>query len=574
MDDFDTNPTMVDASVARVLVDEPVDGELLAIAYPTLSEEQLRTLRAYGEAEDFAPGTVLHAAGERGDELFLLDVGEVDVLTYSHERREGLAVLRHSPGSIIGELSALAGQPSFVTSRAVSDGVVHRIPHEAYRSLMDRENELSDVLLRAFAARRSLLRYGVVADSFHVVGTRHTRESLALRSWFARQRIPHKWFDVDEPSGALRAQSAGLRASDLPAVLSAADTIVTASPADVAARFDIRFRTDTARDVDLVVIGAGPAGMAAAVYGASEGLQTVVLDAVDVGGQAASSARIENYPGFSSGISGGDLLATFGLQAEKFGAELLAASPVKELTSDSQSLRTLLVDGREFTCRAVILATGVSYRSLDIPGWADLEHTSVYYAATEMEARSCVPDPVVVIGGANSAGQAALYLNSQGSDVTMVVRRDLDAAMSSYLVQRLRATPGIRIMEGSNVIAMHGESRMESVSVRTVTGDVERFPARGVFCFIGAEPATSWIPEVSRDDDGFILTDTDIGTDDDDVEAVWRAMGRDRLPFETSVPGVFAAGDVRHGSMKRVAAAVGEGASAVHSVHRAIAPRV
>jgi thioredoxin reductase (NADPH) len=314
-----------------------------------------------------------------------------------------------------------------------------------------------------------------------------------------------------------------------------------------------------------VVIGGGPAGLAAAIYGASEGLSTVLLDAVAPGGQAAATSRIENFLGFPFGVSGGDLIGQASLQALKFGVRVYAPCEAVDLRSVGDHLDITLTDGRVIRARTAIVTSGAAYRTLDLDRWNDFEGTGIFYAATPLELRQVRESPVVVVGGANSAGQASLFLAANGCPVHLVVRgTDLGSRMSSYLVDRLMEDSRIDVHTRSQVVGLDGESTLERVRIDPV-GDVA---ARGLFCFIGAEPATSWLADLDRDADGFLRTGTDVS-----VQSLerWQDLGREPLPFETSIPRVFAAGDVRRGSMKRVAAAVGEGSSAVASVHRALA---
>jgi len=346
-----------------------------------------------------------------------------------------------------------------------------------------------------------------------------------------------------------------------------------ATTAALAGALGLSSGSGTGRSVDLTVIGAGPAGLAAAVYAASEGLDTLVLDGITIGGQAASSSRIENYLGFPSGISGSDLTERAAVQAEKFGARFSSPSRVVALDSAHGELALMLDDGSRVATRAVIVATGVQYRSLPLDRWTDFEGAGIYYAATELEVRACGSQPVTVIGGANSAGQAALYLAEQGIPVNIVVRgADLGREMSDYLVERLRADGRITVRELTEVTALGGDGSLQHIALTDhSTGETWTEPCHGLFCFIGATPATDVLEGVALDEHGFVLTDAAL------TPAVlgetWTVLGRSPLPFETSIPGVFAAGDVRAGSMKRVAAAVGEGASAVHSVHAAIGGR-
>jgi len=342
------------------------------------------------------------------------------------------------------------------------------------------------------------------------------------------------------------------------------------TPGRLAEVLGLSYHRGTDKPVDLAVVGAGPAGLAAALYGASEGLATVVLDAVGPGGQAAASSRIENYLGFPSGISGADLTGRAALQSLKFGAQLSSPCEVVALDTSAEQLRIVLADGTEITTRAVVIATGARYRRLPLERWTDFEGAGIYYAATELEARDCRDNPVTVVGGANSAGQAALYLAGRGNEVTVAVRgTDIRAGMSTYLVDRLLAHPRVTVRTATQVTRLEGETSLANITLTNTTTDEKTHQScGGLFCFIGAEPATGWLKGVATDAHGFIRTDVQLR--DEDLGDTWGALGRTPLPFETSVPAVFAAGDVRLGSMKRVAAAVGEGASVVRSVHLSI----
>jgi thioredoxin reductase (NADPH) len=358
----------------------------------------------------------------------------------------------------------------------------------------------------------------------------------------------------------------GVTAEDLPIAYIQGEPIIRATPGLVADRLGLSYEPNGDEIVDLVVIGGGPAGLAAAIYGASEGLSTVLLDAVAPGGQAASTSRIENFLGFPFGVSGGDLIGQASLQALKFGVRVYAPCEAVALASvDDDLLDVTLADGRVIRARSIIVTSGAAYRRLNLDRWPDFERSGIYYAATQLELRQVMQSPVVVVGGANSAGQASLYLAANGCPVHLVVRGDdLGRRMSSYLVDRLLEDPRIQVHTGANVVGLDGGDLLERVHIDRV-GEVD---ARGLFCFIGADPATGWLSSLDRDPDGFLRTGTDIAWQ---PLAHWQRLGREPLPFETSTPRVFAAGDVRRGSMKRVAAAVGEGSSAVASVHRALA---
>jgi thioredoxin reductase (NADPH) len=437
---------------------------------------------------------------------------------------------------------------------------------------MATEPDLSDILLRTFLARRDLLREGPAARALAIVGSELSAESLALRTFAARQRLAHLWLDADSAAGQALAQSAQIGAADLPAVITAHQVLRRATTGQMAQALGLAYRHSATTPADLIVVGSGPAGLAAAVYGASEGLATVVLDAAGIGGQAAASSRIENYLGFPSGLSGEELTQRAALQAMKFGAQLSSPCRVVGLDTGGQHLSVMLGDGTTIESRAVLIATGVQYNTLPLERWADFEGAGIYYAATELEARACRTAPVTVVGGANSAGQAALYLASRGCPVTVAVRgSDVAATMSAYLVARLRAHPRVQIRAHTEVTALSGGSTLQRITLTdNTTGRVSEHPCRGLFCFIGARPATHWLPGLALDSAGFIRTDAQL--DPEDLGATWTALGRAPLPFETSVPTVFAAGDVRLTSVKRVASAVGEGANAVRSIHTALGP--
>jgi thioredoxin reductase (NADPH) len=542
-------------------------------AFPTLTPGQLERLRSYGIPQVVAVGDTVFQAGDTSLDLVVIDEGAVDVVRpATHELPEEV-VASHGAGRFLGELTLLTGQVVYLTGRVVEAGRIHRISPERFRRLMDDDPELSDVLLRAFLARRMFLRAGAAAQTIEIVGSSLSAATLALRTYAARQLLPHLWLDSDDAPGRALMTAMGLGGADLPAVLTPSQVLRRATPGELAEILGLSYHRGANKPVDLTVVGAGPAGLAAALYGASEGLATVLLDAVGPGGQAAASSRIENYLGFPSGISGADLTGRAALQALKFGAQLSSPCDVVALDTSGERLGVVLADGTEIASRAVVIATGARYRRLPLERWSDFEGAGIYYAATELEARDCGENPVTVVGGANSAGQAALYLAGRGNEVTIAIRGvDIGAGMSAYLVDRLLAHPQVTVRTSTRVTRLGGGTSLASITLtNTATDEKTLQTCRGIFCFIGAEPATSWLKGVVTDDDGFIPTDVQLKAED--LGGTWSALGRAPLPFETSVPAVFAAGDVRRGSMKRVAAAVGEGASAVRSVHIAIGIR-
>lgn len=538
-----------------------------------LTTAQLARLAAYAVAQDVAIGEVVFRPGDIDYDLVVIESGWIEILTPAQGGDPEAVVARYGPQGFLGELNFLTGQTAYLTARVTSAGRIHRLSRTRFRDLMADDPELSDILLRTFLTRRDLLRANAAARTLTILGSELSSESLALRTFAARQRLPHQWFDVDSPAGASLIESTHLSPAALPALITPQRVVERATPGILADLLGLSYRRTKTTLVDVTVIGSGPAGLAAAMYGASEGLSTVVLDSVGIGGQAAASSRIENYLGFPSGISGHDLTQRAALQAMKFGAELASPCKVVNLGTDGCHLILTLEDGAEIVSRSALIATGVRYKKLPLPQWGDFEGAGIYYAATELEARACVGEPVTVIGGANSAGQAALFLAAGGSAVTLAIRgADASLGMSTYLLNRLLAHPLVTIMLNAEVTGLDGDGALQRITVTdTVAGTSVGQACRGLFCFIGAEPETRWLHDVQLDDSGAVRTD--VRLDSDQLGAVWHTLGRDPLPFETSIPNVFAAGDVRLGSAKRVAAAVGEGASAVRAIHSAIGTR-
>jgi thioredoxin reductase (NADPH) len=542
-------------------------------ASPRLGDELFARLLTYGTLHQTRRGEVLFRPGDADVDLIVVDRGSVEVVRTAIGHVPAATVATVDAGGFIGELNLLTGQNVYLLGQVREDGLVYRVPPERLRQLMASDVELSDIVFKALIARRELLQRSAAALAVEIIGTDRSAAALALRTYAARQRLIHLWFDADTPAGQGMMKSSGLTADDLPAVVMPDTTLRRTTPGGLADKLGLSYRRSSTKPVDVTIVGAGPAGLAAAVYGASEGLDTVLLDAVGTGGQAAASSRIENYFGFPFGLSGADLTGRAVLQALKFGAQL--ASPCQAVKLDTERtgdlLRLRLQGGEVIDTKAVVIATGARYRALPLERWPDFEGAGIYYAATELEARSCTGRPVVVVGGANSAGQAALYLAGRGSEVSLVVRGpDIAAEMSAYLVDRLLLHPRVTVRCRSEVTRLDGDNFLEEVSITDRTADtVQAQPCSGLFCFIGAEPATSWLTGIAAGDDGFIRTDVQLTQDD--LGPAWATLGRRPLPFETSVPGVFAVGDVHSGSMKRVAAATGEGASAIASVHKAIA---
>jgi thioredoxin reductase (NADPH) len=539
-----------------------------AAASLVLSASELAEMAPFGVERSMVPGQLLFEAGEASYDLFVVLDGEVEIV--ASDEVDGAPLFTFGPGSFVGELNLLTGQRRFLTARASRGGQLLVISQPELRRLMSMRPALADTIFGELLTRRELLRSGQGAQAIRIVGSRYSPEAMSLRAFAEHSRLPHTWIDVEDAEDVEELlQTMGLRPQDTPVAITPTETLRRVSPATFAEHLGLTFQPTPGYIFDLVVVGSGPAGLAASVYGASEGLRTVSLDAVAIGGQAGASSRIENYAGFPTGISGGDLTARAAVQAMRLGARLNAPCEVAGLRTEAGFHVVVLRDGSEIPTRAIIVASGARYRRLEVEDLSRFEGAGVYYAATDLEARVCDGRPVVVIGGGNSAGQAALYLGQHNCSVTIAIRReDLSQSMSQYLIERIEADPKIEILTGVEVDALDGQGHLERVTLRhTATGRPQAISCSGLFCFIGARPATAWLGGgVQLDEDGFILTDRQLSGSPIDGPS-------GALPFESSTPGVFAAGDVRHGSMKRVAAAVGEGSSAVRSVHERLATR-
>jgi thioredoxin reductase (NADPH) len=542
--------------------DGPVMNSSDLIA-PPLDDTQWQRLERYGAEFDGFPGATLFLAGEQWYPLILVDSGSVDVYRPENQWFDETLVTSLGSRTFVGELGVLSGQRAFLSARVNTAGRMLRVDHDSLRRLMAEDDELSDLLLRTLWQRRESLARGPAALTLKIVGNTRSKDSLALRTYAARFGLAHTWFDVgDNPDLAVHSYDP----ADLPIVFVQGEPIRNATPGMLAEKLGLAYAEAETVSVDLAVFGGGPSGLAAAIYGASEGLSTVLIDRIAPGGQAAATSRIENYLGFPFGVSGANLTGQAQLQALKFGVRIFAPCEAVALEASEAGIVATLADGARVHARSVILATGASYRALPMDRWADFEGAGIYYAATPLEAKQVARSTVVVVGGANSAGQAALYLSSHGCRVHLVVRgADIEAGMSTYLVDRLRDDPSIDVHVSTQVTSIDGTVSLE----RVILSNGAELDCRGMFCFIGAEPATEWLPNLARDEHGFVLTGTDVPLAE--ATTVLAQLGRDPLPFETSLPFVFASGDVRRGSMKRVAAAVGEGSSAVASVHHALA---
>jgi thioredoxin reductase (NADPH) len=537
-------------------------------AAPTLDTADIALVAELGFRRQVSAGEYLYQEGDVTYDFFLLVSAEVDIVVTVDGGENVIA--HHGPGRFLGELNMLTGLRVFVSARVVKSGEVVVAARDRLRQLMATNSQLGDTILAAFVARRALLLTGA-APAIRVIGSQFSPESLRVREFLARIRVPHEWLDPDRDSQVedlLR--GFGISANELPVVIATGSVLRRPTPGELASYLGLTIESLPERCFDLVVVGGGPAGLAAAVYGASEGLRTLGVEMTAPGGQAGTSSRIENYLGFPMGISGSDLTQRAVIQAEKFGANLTVPCTAESLRNQAGHLVVRLGDGSDVAGRAVIAATGAAYRRLDAPRLSEFEGNGVYYAATEMESRMCGIAPVVVVGGGNSAGQAAIFLSQSERAVTLVIRgADLKTNMSRYLVERIEADPQITLRPRTTVVALEGDETLRALSLEGPDGETV-VECAGLFSFIGADPSSGWLSGCAAlDERGFVLTDLSLTPDQ--LDGGWETLGRLPLPFETSRPGLFAVGDLRSGSTKRVAAAVGEGSAAVRSVHQYLA---
>jgi thioredoxin reductase (NADPH) len=525
-------------------------------AYPRLDDAHIEALAEQGQRHHTQTGEVLIREGEEHYDFFVVLAGKVAEVEGIGGDEHVIGV--HGPKRFLGELSLITGQAAFCTSQVREAGEVLRVPVDRLKAVVAQDLTLGDLILKAYLIRRSLL-IGRGAG-LRIIGSRFSADSRRLREFAARNRIPYQWVNLEKDRDAeTLLRGLHVRPEQTPVVICPAGQVLrNPSNAELAHAVGLPAPGPGVTVCDLAVVGAGPAGLAAAVYGASEGLVTVALDEFATGGQAGRSSRIENYPGFPSGISGGELAERAVVQAEKFGATFSVPARACGLQEREGNYVIELDNGGEVTARTVLVATGARYRKLDVARFEAFEASSVYYAATLAEALFCREDPVAVVGGGNSAGQAALFLSRYARVVHLLARRELDTTMSRYLVDRIETTPGVQTHLRTEVRELLGGDTLEGLVVQDVgTGQCRELPARALFVFIGAQPCTDWLAgQVATDEDGFILT----GPDGDEPGSQGRPL------LQTSLPGVFAAGDVRSGSIKRVTSAVGEGATAVQLV--------
>jgi len=538
--------------------------------FPTLTSEQLSTMAAHGRRRSTLRGEVLIEVGDKSVPVFVVVSGELEVVRAS-DGAETLIVSHHA-GQFSGEANLISGRRALARVRVSQPGEVIQLDREHLLALIQNDAALSEILMRAFILRRVELIARDLGDVV-VIGSGHNPGTLRVKQFLTRNGHPFQYIDLDRDREAQELLDRfRISVADIPVLICRGDAVLrNPSNARIADCLGFNEQIDDAHVSDLVIVGAGPAGLAAAVYAASEGLDVLVLESNMPGGQAGSSSRIENYLGFPTGISGLDLTGRAYAQAMKFGAHILVAKGAKRLQCDGQDY-TLEIDGEpRIRARAVIIATGAEYRKPALPELSAFEGAGVYYGATPMEAQLCVGEDVVVVGGGNSAGQAAVFLASPARRVHMLVRGPgLAETMSRYLVRRIEENPTIVLHTNTEIVALEGKEKLTRIRWRDDrTGDVESHDIRHAFIMTGATPNTRWLDGcIVVDDKGFVKTGTDLSSEEL-ARAKW-PLTRPPYLLETSRPRIFAVGDVRGGNIKRVASAVGEGSIAIAFVHQVL----
>jgi thioredoxin reductase (NADPH) len=545
--------------------DPSADGisHLQAGRSPVLDAAQIAVLRAYGQEHGVAAGDVLFAEGDETYDLIVLLAGQVEIVE-NYGRGDQSVIATYGPSQFLGEIGLLTGQRVYLTSVARTPGRILRVSPEQLRIVMAQELDLSEVILRAFLLRHSILTH--IGSGLTLIGSRFHPDTRRLLEILARNRLPSKWLDLESsPEAEQMLRDLDVPVEELPIVIVPGGPLLrNPDRHELLQALGLSGTSEHGlSDVcDLLVVGGGPAGLAASVYGASEGMSTTLAEDTALGGQAGTSSRIENYLGFPAGLSGEELAARAALQAQKFGVCIMLASRAVSLLSENDVHHVTFESGEVISARSVIVATGARYNRLPLDRLTEFEGAGVYYAATQMEAQACGDGPVVIVGGGNSAGQGALFLGSTCTKVSIAIRGpSLDTSMSRYLIDQIERMPHIEVLPHTQVTTLIGENQLESVElVDSASNETSTLPARGLFVFIGAKPATQWLDgQLATDPDGFLLTGTAVP--ESDLEA-----GRDPLFLETSRPGIFCVGDVRSGSVKRCATAIGEGSMAVRLV--------
>jgi thioredoxin reductase (NADPH) len=537
--------------------------------FPTLTPAQVRRIVPQGRMRTMESGQVLIEQGDRNVPFFVVVSGEVDIVRPSGGVETLVTV--HGPGQFTGEVNMLSGRPTVVRVRAAKPGELIELDRQHMLSLLQTDAELGDILMRAFILRRVELVAAGVGDVV-LIGSTHSAGTLRIKEFLMRNGHPYSYLELERDPG-VQSLLDGYHtvASEIPVVICRGEFVLrNPTNQQVADCLGFNETVDQTQVRDVVIIGAGPSGLAAAVYGASEGLDALVLETSSPGGQAGSSSRIENYLGFPTGISGQELAARAYSQAQKFGAQVLIAKGTR-LACDRKPYVVEVENGARIQTRTIVIATGAEYRRLPLENLSRFEGAGVYYGATFLEAQSCSGEEVIVIGGGNSAGQAATFLAETTKRVHMLIRSaGLAQSMSRYLIRRIEETPTIVLRPHTEIVTLEGGDHLESVLWHNnQTGQTEEHNIRHVFVMTGGDPNTPWLDGcIALDAKGFIKTGPDLSPED--LNAVRWPLARPPYLLETSLPGVFAVGDVRGGSIKRVASAVGEGSIAISFVHQVL----
>ena len=538
--------------------------------FPTLTAAQMARMSTRGHRRPITAGEILVEVGDKAVPFFVVVSGAVQIL-----RRSGATdtlIVTHRPGEFLGEGNMIAGRRALIRALVSEPGEVLELDREQLLALVQNDAELSEIVMRAFILRRIEL----IANGFGdvvVIGSVHCAGTLRVKEFLTRNGHPFAYVDLDQDTAAQELLDRfNITAADVPVLICRGDAVLR-NPGNqqIAECLGFNEAIDRAHARDLVIVGAGPAGLAAAVYGASEGLDVLVIESNAPGGQAGSSSRIENYLGFPTGISGQELTGRAYAQAQKFGAQVMIAKGATALTCDQHAYAVRIDGGMPVPARAVVIATGAEYRKPPLDNVSQFEGAGVYYAATAMEAQLCVGEEVVVIGGGNSAGQAAVFLAQTVKRVHMLVRAGgLADTMSRYLIRRIEENPAIVLHTRTELVTLEGNGHLERVRWRdNSNAALETHDVRHVFIMAGAVPNTSWLQRcVALDDKGFIKTGPDLSPED--LAAARWPLARPPYLLETSRSGIFAVGDVRAGNIKRVASAVGEGAIAIAFVHQVL----
>jgi thioredoxin reductase (NADPH) len=539
--------------------------------FPPMSKEQMARLQPLGKHRPVKRGEILFEQGSTDSKFYVVLSGALEVVRPYMGREEPVVV--HQPGEFTGEITMLTGRRTLVRCRVAEDGEVLELDRDVLKTIVLNDPELSELLMRAFILRRVGLLERGFGDAV-LIGSLHSSDTLRLREFLQRNAHPLTYLDVDvEPDVQALLDRFGVKLEEIPVFICRGELVLRNPPnQEVAECLGFNTDIDVTAIRDVLVVGAGPAGLAAAVYAASEGLDVLVVEAYAPGGQAGSSSKIENYLGFPTGISGQALAGRAFTQAEKFGAQVAITRSATKLRCERKPYAVELSNGETVRARAIVVASGARYRKLALDNLSRFEGAGIYYAATRMEAQVCENQEVIIVGGGNSAGQAAMFLSETMKHVHILVRSDgLASTMSRYLIRRIEENPTITLRTRTEVIALEGEKHLERVTWRnSATGETETYPIRHLFLMTGAVPCTDWLGDcLALDEKGFVKTGTDISGEEKDAKG-WSLP---RAPFllETSLPGIFAVGDVRSTSVKRVASAVGEGSICVQLVHRTLA---